>query len=84
MAVRYNRDNGELNKKYTEVIKRKFPWIDYIVDIRDIENIPSILGLEDKKETKHISYLNIPTKNENEVVVNIPYLQDATFFALTV
>lgn len=80
MAVRYNRDNGELNKKYTEVIQRKFPWIDYIVDIRDIENIPSILGLEDKKETKHISYLNIPTKNENEVIVNIPISTGCNFF----
>ena len=80
MAVRYNRKDGKLNEKYTRKLKEKFPWIDYVVDIKDIENIPDVLGMKEKEDVKNINYLNIPTENESEVAVNIPISTGCDFF----
>jgi tRNA-2-methylthio-N6-dimethylallyladenosine synthase len=80
MAVRHNRKDEKLEEKYTKAIKRKFPWINHIVDIRDIEKIPEVLGLKTKGKQIHVDYLNIPTENTNEVVANIPISTGCNFF----
>ncbi len=80
MAVRYNRQDGELDEKYTRKLKEKFSWIDYVVDIKEIGNIPSVLGIKEKEDVEEINYLNIPAKNENEVVVNVPISTGCDFF----
>ncbi len=80
MAVRHNRNDEQLDKKYIKVIKQRFPWIDYVVDIRDVETIPEVLGLEVKSKEENFSYLNLPTENTNEATVNIPISTGCNFF----
>ncbi len=80
MAVRH-RGHKE---KYTKKLSKTFPWVDYIIDIRDIEEIPVVLGFERKKselnEKDKARYLNILPDVQNEVVTNIPISTGCDFF----
>ena len=79
MAVRHNRKEQTLEGKYTKKLKRQFPWLDYIVDIRDVEKIPSIFGIKNTQEEVP-NYLNIPTDKVGEALVNIPISTGCNFF----
>lgn len=79
MAVRHERDKNSLREKYTRMIQRKFPWIDYVVDIRDIEKLPEILEKRFEKNNS-CSYLNLPTESKNSFVANIPISTGCDFF----
>lgn len=80
MAVRHDREKGGVMGKYTKEIKRKFDWLDYVVDIRDIENIPKILGLKVERKQIEKNYLNIIAEGKNEHIVNIPISTGCNFF----
>ncbi len=80
MAVRHDRKNGGLMDKHTSYLKRKFSWIDHIVDITEIETIPNLLGLRSRKEISHENYLNIMTRSISKEIANIPISTGCNFF----
>ncbi len=58
MALRYDRKNNHISKKYQKSILEKFPWIDHIINIREIEKLPKILEIDngDLLNNKNINY----------------------------
>ncbi len=80
MAVRHDRKNGGLVEKHTKYLKRKFPWINHIVDITEIESIPEVLKLEKVKENQKESYLNLKPVTESKSIANVPISTGCNFF----
>jgi tRNA-2-methylthio-N6-dimethylallyladenosine synthase len=58
MAQRYNRTDKKISDKYTRQLQRRFPWIDHIVDFKEIDKLPKILGIEnsDLLDSKNINH----------------------------
>lgn len=46
MAQRYNRANNTISDKYKTEIKKRFPWINHIINILDINKLPNMLKLD--------------------------------------
>jgi tRNA-2-methylthio-N6-dimethylallyladenosine synthase len=80
MAVRHNRCEGGVNEKYVTKLKNKFPWITHVVDIRDIQKLPKILGIKERVNVEHKNYLNIPASSKDSIVTNIPISTGCNFF----
>ncbi len=58
MAQRYDRKTDLTSKKYQNQLLDRFPWIDYIINIKDIKQLPKILNLGNKElvENSNIFY----------------------------
>ena len=58
MAHRYNRLNNNTSNKYEKQLLEKFPWITYIINIKDIKKLPNILKLQgnDLINTPNVNY----------------------------
>jgi tRNA-2-methylthio-N6-dimethylallyladenosine synthase len=58
MGQRYNRSNNKISQKYEKQLLGKFPWITHIVNIKDINQLPSILKLDEREliDTPNINY----------------------------
>jgi tRNA-2-methylthio-N6-dimethylallyladenosine synthase len=58
MAQRYDRKTNLTSKKYQNHLLKRFPWIDHIINIKDIEQLPKILNLGNKElvENSNIYY----------------------------
>jgi tRNA-2-methylthio-N6-dimethylallyladenosine synthase len=58
MAQRYDRKNNRTLLKYEQKLKNRFPWINYIINIKNIETLPKLLNLdsEDLIENPNINY----------------------------
>lgn len=90
MAMRYKREcstpRGKSGKplekfdsKYKKSLERRFPWIDYIVPIQEVGNLPKLLKLKgkSKRETyyskmKHgdiekLNYIDIPNNRNHSI-----------------
>ena len=80
MAVRHDRKEGGLLEKHTRYINRKYPWLDYVVDITEIEKIPEILGLKKDKKVFQKDYLNILPQYTSNIIANIPISTGCDFF----
>lgn len=59
MAIRIDRKTGEKDQKYEKSLKRKCPWIDFIVGDRDYENIPLLLKLKCKNPNSEYSLIQL-------------------------
>jgi tRNA-2-methylthio-N6-dimethylallyladenosine synthase len=80
MAVRHDRKEGGLLGKHTRYINRKYPWLDYVVDITEIEKIPEILGLKKNIKVFQKDYLNILPQYTSNIIANIPISTGCDFF----
>jgi tRNA-2-methylthio-N6-dimethylallyladenosine synthase len=58
MAQRYERSNNKISDKYEAQLLERFPWIDHIVNIKEIDKLTKILELknEDLLQNKNINY----------------------------
>jgi len=58
MAQRYDRNKDKVSEKYNIKLKRQFPWIDYIIDFKEINKLPKILGINnnDLVKNQNINY----------------------------
>jgi len=66
MAMRHDR--GTKVKNYEKRLRTKMPWVDYVVDIRDIGGLPDILGEERSQHDSSLcDYHNMSSVNENSV-----------------
>jgi len=63
MAQRYNRNTDKVSEKYIERLKRRYPWIDYVVNIKEIEEIPKFLKL-DNRDLLNSSNINYDPDNK--------------------
>jgi tRNA-2-methylthio-N6-dimethylallyladenosine synthase len=80
MAVRHDRKDEGKGKKYGEKLKTKYNWIDHVVDIVDIANLPKILGLKKKTELQTSDYLNILPNADGKVTSHVPISTGCDFF----
>jgi tRNA-2-methylthio-N6-dimethylallyladenosine synthase len=48
MAQRYDRDNNRISEKYRTKLLKRFPWIDYLLNIQEINKLPALLKLDNK------------------------------------
>jgi tRNA-2-methylthio-N6-dimethylallyladenosine synthase len=58
MALRYNRGDNTISKKYQRELKERFPWITHIINIKEINKLPILLKLDNKEllDTENINY----------------------------
>ena len=58
MAQRYDRSNNEISEKYKKSILRKHPWITHIIDIKEINQLPKLLNIDnvDLLDTTNVNY----------------------------
>ncbi|MEI7603950.1 MAG: MiaB/RimO family radical SAM methylthiotransferase [bacterium] len=70
MAKREKRSEEVNENKYEKNLKRIMPWLDYIVDIKDIHKLGNIIGV--KNEIKAEEYLSIKPKTYNNFTRYIP------------
>ncbi len=73
MATRHN------DAKYREKLKKKNPWIEYIVDIKDVSKIPHILGIGEADPVVE-NYLDIVPVSKDKNVANVPISTGCNFF----
>ncbi len=78
MAVRKDRKEGS-KKNYAKEIKNKNPWVDYVLDIQDLMELPELLGVENFNREKKL-YLDIIPEYGNEFLVNVPISTGCNFF----
>ncbi len=71
------KETGE--EKYLKFLKERFPWINYILDIQDICDLPKILGLA-SLEDSFDSYLDIKPNSSIKYISNIPISTGCNFF----
>ncbi|MCD4756127.1 MiaB/RimO family radical SAM methylthiotransferase [bacterium] len=46
MAQRYNRSSNSTIDKYEKLLQKRFPWITHLINIKDINQLPKILGID--------------------------------------
>jgi tRNA-2-methylthio-N6-dimethylallyladenosine synthase len=58
MAQRYNRKDNQTSEQYKKEILNRFPWIDHIINIREIEQLPKLLKIDNNNllNTPNINY----------------------------
>ncbi|MDD3474593.1 MAG: MiaB/RimO family radical SAM methylthiotransferase [Candidatus Dojkabacteria bacterium] len=58
MAQRYDRENNQISEKYKKTLLRKHPWITHIINIKEIDQLPKILNIDDSDQinTQSINY----------------------------
>ncbi|MBD3329809.1 hypothetical protein GF357_04940, partial [Candidatus Dojkabacteria bacterium] len=74
MAVRHDRKcDGSLNEAYSQNLSKKLPWIDHVIDIRKIADLPKLLSdANSDKSIAPVSYLEIPQPCSDGVQALIP------------
>lgn len=58
MAQRYDRPENKITEKYKKSLLRRFPWINHILNIQEIQKLPELLeiGNTDLLEDSNIHY----------------------------
>jgi tRNA-2-methylthio-N6-dimethylallyladenosine synthase len=58
MAQRYERSQNKISRKYKKQLLNRFPWIDHIINIKEIDQLPKLLKIDnnDLLETSNINY----------------------------
>jgi len=82
MATRYNRDlskNNDTQAKQRKLLKRQMPWLDEIVKISEINNLPVFLGVKDRSAGK-LDKIGNATETALESVDSVRYQINADNF----
>jgi tRNA-2-methylthio-N6-dimethylallyladenosine synthase len=58
MAQRYDRSNDKTNERYRRSLLKRFPWINHILNITEINKLPTLLKLDNTEllDTPNINY----------------------------
>jgi tRNA-2-methylthio-N6-dimethylallyladenosine synthase len=58
MTQRYNRIENQISEKYRKLLLKRFPWINYLINIKDINQLPKLLNLDNSTllNTTNINY----------------------------
>lgn len=76
MATRFNRNlsnNVDTQLKQRKLLKRQMPWLDEIIEISEINKLPSLLGTKQfEKDDLANENINIRSFNSNNVIGLFP------------
>jgi tRNA-2-methylthio-N6-dimethylallyladenosine synthase len=70
MAQRYDRVKDTTESKYNKNLKRQFPWIDYIINFKEIYDLPKLLGIENN-DLLYSNNINYDTSNKYQGLFTI-------------